>query len=1577
MNLEWYSSGLVAYNVTEIFNSEGALQVPSTFVINPNPGYSISASMFSVAASTSTSIYSSVTFTNLGTPGDPSNTVLGTITYNSGYVVPASSVTETIDVIMEEIEDVVVLTNQSVTMFVSVEQKTGVTSTLHSSMSEVSIELLEDDEDFGDSTYDIYKLTFSIESSGDIEDVYLDNDLFTVTYEADQGFVIPSAASSFTLSSGEYDSLAFTTTTTFPDVELPSNIISLGTNTTKVLYNFRISEFESGYADPSLGTLNIPTNDAISLSCDFDYANATTIVQNSGQSNFEIPILQSTINGTTFIPIVVLGGEAGMLSSSTTSDTINSVYVDVSSYAGATNISGTVSLTSFAGQSPVLATFTIQQLPQALAEISFSSSEYNYQPPNSVANEITVPSSAQLTPDAVGFYTFTNYDVYNEAGDAFTGSSLISLLNDDNTAYTDNWFALGSNTVWSATTTAPEFYKTFHTFTLQENETTSDRIVKIKFEHGSDSSENNTIKITQKAAYDSSVDTVQYGLSVDGGATITDLTGSQGEAFAPSGESQYELTDEAQTLSLYFVNNDMDANGLNRFEFNTDGGVTGGWTGVTSNIGSGSFEYFDLPFGPDVDSLSYHPVWYEQESIFPSNSSGTAPYNKKLNITIEGRSTEESYPNQFRRVQIRHKHPENPQVNTVGWNKIKISQDKLTELNAFGPTGSELVTSIPFNANAFEFIHLDVFPDQQPVFRYINESNEVQNAGAFPSWVSSVGSYQATEAGELGNRKLKVQSTAQPNDIAQDEFKMGFWPSGATGLTYDNAADIITVKRNAAPADPANYVVELMYLSDQADGTGSFFSFYNYSTDGVQTVFDLGFLGSFTNKNMKAQVRVANWTIAKYNDSSLVGLNAFLGLAQGIQGATVTQLDPISDYINITSVQKNDAWVIDSTLPTHIVDFTISQTFEDQVGSYNILFQHGDYFAIEGGSNLAISLSTPATAQGQITDIPEDLVIDNESVQLPQNRVLSFTSPNGENKIVFAKLAGGDGNLSFQQYLPVDSGSGSFFPQETYRYWDRREFWKFDSDYSEDVNYNYTINQYFGFNADLSANGTSKIIQPDGPGTQRLNAALVTESFNPSSVGNALATALDTKVVYHRSKRFAHFGTIAIYNASEPSFTSTGFTPSVYRSHVSINTENQYLSFQYKLYHLDSNGAFPAYKNINANTAWDQDGETTALTDDNYWNYYGSENAIAPIGVVPGLHPHFNAVSFVKRNFRVMSDDELSSSPIDSVAWLTLNETTGSAHPLNLVEFGYWSSSPTFEVDNNIPGSGESTSPRSVKIGIFYDFEYSASKTALVQKVNSYNLNSDFSFTSPGSSITLESTIPSGADYYYYSHGKQGVSGFGGGIDGSNVGTIALTSLGSHYLAQAGGTEPGVGSRRFYHDAANYKFTRYPGDVLDMQADFVTFKPSLEVKRIKPGEHVTVDFDVIFENDEFEHIQVHALKEGESPHENPNVHFDIVNTNGYIYRTPNHVAGEGQSYPMVMCNRLYFENTTSDVRHLVFTGYSQNITANTSARLITSQNSISPAPTNAFELSKIEMFRNSIEELAPDHIVEITQEGLE
>jgi hypothetical protein len=123
MNLEWYSSGLVAYNVTEIFNSEGVLQVPSTFVINPNPGYSISAGMFTVADSTATSIYTSVSFQDLGTPGDPANTVLGNITYNQNYVVPASSTTEVIDVIMDELEDSVILTNQSVIMFVTVENK--------------------------------------------------------------------------------------------------------------------------------------------------------------------------------------------------------------------------------------------------------------------------------------------------------------------------------------------------------------------------------------------------------------------------------------------------------------------------------------------------------------------------------------------------------------------------------------------------------------------------------------------------------------------------------------------------------------------------------------------------------------------------------------------------------------------------------------------------------------------------------------------------------------------------------------------------------------------------------------------------------------------------------------------------------------------------------------------------------------------------------------------------------------------------------------------------------------------------------------------------------------------------------------------------------------------------------------------------------------------------------------------------------------------------------------------------------------------------------------------------------------
>jgi hypothetical protein len=77
-----------------------------------------------------------------------------------------------------------------------------------------------------------------------------------------------------------------------------------------------------------------------------------------------------------------------------------------------------------------------------------------------------------------------------------------------------------------------------------------------------------------------------------------------------------------------------------------------------------------------------------------------------------------------------------------------------------------------------------------------------------------------------------------------------------------------------------------------------------------------------------------------------------------------------------------------------------------------------------------------------------------------------------------------------------------------------------------------------------------------------------------------------------------------------------------------------------------------------------------------------------------------------------------------------------------------------------------------------------------------------------------------------------------------------------------------------------------------------------------------------------------------------------------------------------MCNRFHFENITNDIRHLVFVGFNSSLPSqDTSARLITSQ--VAVTATNPFEVSQIDIHRNAAEELAPDHIVEITQEGLE
>ena len=72
----WTTSGLAIYNTTGVDNN-----ATNTFVILPNPGFSLDAAEFTTLPSTTS--YSSVAFTNVGSASTASNTVLATITWNA------------------------------------------------------------------------------------------------------------------------------------------------------------------------------------------------------------------------------------------------------------------------------------------------------------------------------------------------------------------------------------------------------------------------------------------------------------------------------------------------------------------------------------------------------------------------------------------------------------------------------------------------------------------------------------------------------------------------------------------------------------------------------------------------------------------------------------------------------------------------------------------------------------------------------------------------------------------------------------------------------------------------------------------------------------------------------------------------------------------------------------------------------------------------------------------------------------------------------------------------------------------------------------------------------------------------------------------------------------------------------------------------------------------------------------------------------------------------------------------------------------------------------------------------------
>lgn len=91
----WVSTNVQLQNIT-------LLPSTATFVITPNPNYAVAASTFnSLSLSSfqlSTSMVSSVNFSDTGTPGTASNTVVGTITFDTSFsLTPGVTYTDTIN----------------------------------------------------------------------------------------------------------------------------------------------------------------------------------------------------------------------------------------------------------------------------------------------------------------------------------------------------------------------------------------------------------------------------------------------------------------------------------------------------------------------------------------------------------------------------------------------------------------------------------------------------------------------------------------------------------------------------------------------------------------------------------------------------------------------------------------------------------------------------------------------------------------------------------------------------------------------------------------------------------------------------------------------------------------------------------------------------------------------------------------------------------------------------------------------------------------------------------------------------------------------------------------------------------------------------------------------------------------------------------------------------------------------------------------------------------------------------------------------------------------------------------------
>ena len=820
------------------------------------------------------------------------------------------------------------------------------------------------------------------------------------------------------------------------------------------------------------------------------------------------------------------------------------------------------------------------------------------------------------------------------------------------------------------------------------------------------------------------------------------------------------------------------------FSFESESSILGGWNYTIGNalINNGAFVVTQDPFGTDVEYPLYHPSgWYEIDAAISSNTdSNSGQYSKKIDIDMTARSQEEPMQNgiqgesQYRRIRFRHKHPENPTTNTSAYNKIRISQDKLNELEVYGPAGYNVL--IDNNASAFEFLHVSVFPDAQPKFRWIKEDNTIAAYNEWPHFISSVGEYQATLGGELGNRKIKITAENQPAPIANESFTIGAWASEVADadISLDTLGSSATVIRELTLFDQADYdvLIRQVEIGASTATTSSWVTqVLSYTGNGSDypSFTSLESIGSFTNRLVKFSVEVANFTMEDYLSDDL-GVEVSVTSATSTQDITVTQLSPINNYASVVLVEKRSDWpTTGGANGTHDVYIKINESFEEFNSTYGIGFRHPDYqvFYPDEYSTL-LDITVPQTQTGSFNFSNTPAIVKPFSSQIPTNRILYFnTNPaTAEHKVMF-KSPATEGSLVGQKAKASIIPSMATLNNESFFLFEpSTTLTNFQPDSSDD--YNYTYNQFVGLGgagAENNGSDVSKVVSPAGPGSQKLIASLIAENQYTNSINDVAEVELDTRTVIFRSRRQAilrqvtDFGSAGVLTNGETNTIFSQYPSSTFNESKSmdLNYSDRYIALRIQAMHGFNGPSNSNYDATQPNKVTHFQSEqvgwaSAAVSDPVLTNdaHYGNNNFDANFKGTIAFNSYGKVCQWVQKNIRIINSDGTYSRLFEGVnhvlgdsysyvygspnvpttlGWLTLlNRQTASAYGSAADGFvsSTWDSTqaPMFKVAWN--GTFPEDVDRSVKLGLFYDWGWQITKSPFYVGQN-YNFTPDLS----------------------------------------------------------------------------------------------------------------------------------------------------------------------------------------------------------------------------------------------------------